>query len=103
MDENTPVPLNQQTIDLAFDILANGKMHDRNGLLVLPLEQCFEKSDTVVAKHILWGEFKERTGCHIPKIFGYIVMDKVFGQCDGKDYKGDLGYYLKVKDKLNSI
>lgn len=57
-----------------------------------PLKEYFQKSETVTAKHILAQEYMKIV--NIPKIVLYIIMDEEFGQCDGKDEKGALGYHL---------
>jgi hypothetical protein len=63
------------------------------------IQDCFEKSDTVTAKHILAKQYMEKEAKMLTKIMCYIVMDNVFGQCNGKDSNGNLGYYLTFKEK----
>jgi hypothetical protein len=84
--------LNQQSVDAHLKLLSDPKAY---GLPFRPIEECFEKSETVTAKHILAKEFIENEVPSLHKLFCYIVMDKVFGLCDGKDEKGSLGYHLK--------
>lgn len=91
------IPLTPETVKIASDILIGGQMKDFNGNQVPPFKECFEESETVTAKHILWNGFVEKTGCQIPKIFGYLVMDELFGQCTGKDSDGYAGYHKKLK------
>ncbi len=67
-----------ETVAIASEILIDGQMTDFNGNKVPPFEHCFELSETVTAKHILWESFVDKTGCRIPKLFGYLVMDKVW-------------------------
>lgn len=67
----------------------------KNGLPIDSLTDCFEKSDTVTAKHLLAESYINHINKPLPKIILYIIMDDVFGQCDGKDENKDLGYHLK--------
>lgn len=69
-----------------------------NNLPFDSMAECFEKSETVTAKHTLAEQYQKRINRQIPKLILYIVMDNVFGQCDGKDSSGCLGYHLKVKE-----
>lgn len=66
-----------------------------NGLSFKPITECFEKSETVTAKHILAKQFLTYLDKPLPKVILYIVMDQIFGLCDGKDSNGYLGYHLK--------
>lgn len=63
------------------------------------IQECFEKSEIVTAKHLLADSYIVNEATELPKIFCYIIMDEIFGQCDGKDSNGDLGYHLKYKPK----
>ena len=85
--------LNPQTIDAYKELLLNPSKHK---LDFKPINECFEKTDRVTAKHILAKEFITYLKKPLPKVILYIVMDQVFGQCNGKDSNGDLGYYLKL-------
>lgn len=86
--------ITEETIEIAREILVEGKLNGINGK-VPEFEKCFDVEKSVTAKHILWGDFVKATGCQIPKVFGYMVMDKVFGMCTGKDLQGYAGYNLK--------
>ncbi len=90
----TSIPLTPETQKIASEILIEGKMNGINGP-VPPFKQCFNESESVTAKHVLWEDFVKATGCQIPKIFGYLTMDEVFGQCTGKDSQGYAGYHLQ--------
>jgi hypothetical protein len=81
-----------QTVQLAKDILQSGI----DGKFP-PFKECFEWDVTVVAKHELYEQYRDFTGCQIPKVFVYIVMDQLFGVPAHKDAKGNLGYKLKFK------
>lgn len=63
-----------------------------NDLPFKPMKEYFQKSETVTAKHILAQEYMKIV--NIPKLILYIIMDEEFGQCDGKDESGALGYHL---------
>lgn len=84
--------INPETINAYTELLLNPSKH---GLDFIPLTDCFKKSDTVTAKHVLAKQFIEYLGKPLPKVVLYIIMDNVFGQCDGKDPEGHLGYYLE--------
>lgn len=60
-----------------------------------PMKDCFEKSETVTANHTLAEVFLEYVNRPLPKLIIYILMDDLFGPCNGKDHDGNLGYYLK--------
>lgn len=68
-----------------------------------PINQCFEKSDTIRAQHLLWDDFrKERTDVKdrgLYKIAFYIWLDEnELGAKYGKDENGNIGYGLKYID-----
>ncbi|KKN15085.1 hypothetical protein LCGC14_0989600 [marine sediment metagenome] len=86
--------LNPETIGAYKELLLNPSKHK---LDFKPITECFEKSDDVTAKHILAKEFIDYLNKPLPKVILYIVMNQVFGQCDGKDSSGNLGYHLKFK------
>lgn len=60
-----------------------------------PVNDCFEKSDTIRAQHLLYEDFKqERTD--INKFIFYLwLQDNPLEAKRGKDEKGNLGYGLK--------
>ena len=91
----TTITLSEETVKMAYDILVEGQMTTKEEKKCKPFNDCFESSETVTAKHILWEDFVSATGCQIPKVFGYIVMDKLWGLCTGKDEKGFAGYHRK--------
>ena len=84
--------LTPEVIDAYKELLLHPK---ENGLDFDSITDCFEKSGIVTAKHILSESYIKYIGRPIHKLVMYIIMDQVFGNCDGKDEKGDLGYHLK--------
>ena len=81
------IPICKETVAVAKEILLSGKYFK-------PFDQLFIFSETVTAKHELYGQFVANTGCKIPKIFIYIVMDDLFGVAQEKDINNNLGYKL---------
>lgn len=63
-----------------------------------PLGELFIKSKTVTASDELYNQFKQYIGVerHVPKVIFYIIMIDIFGNCNSKDQKGKLGYYLEL-------
>ena len=90
--------LNEQTIGAYKELLTNPFKH---GLTFKPITECFEKSEKVTAKHILAKEFTDYLDKPLPKVIFYIVMNQLFGQCDGKDENGNLGYHLRFTAPTN--
>lgn len=96
----TNIILSPETVAVAKEILESG--FDGR---VLPFKDCFEKSETVLAKHLLFEQYRDAARCPIPKVFVYIVMDEIFGPCTGYDDvstpgRRDAGYYLKLKENI---
>lgn len=66
-----------------------------------PVDQCFEKSDTIRAQHELWEDFlQERTdlgkGNQTYKFAFYVFLNEnKIGATYGKDEKGNIGYGLR--------
>jgi hypothetical protein len=99
---NEPIRLTPEVIDLYKDFLVNPGKHN---LSYRPITECFEKSSTVTAKHILAKQYMDYLNRPLPKVVLYIIMDQVFGQCDGLDpvtkfgdhpnAPGCLGYHLR--------
>ena len=87
--------LNPQTIDAYKELLLNPSKYN---LDFRPITDCFVKSDNVTAKHILAKKFTDYLNKPLPKVILYIVMNQVFGQCDGKDTDGYLGYHLQFTE-----
>lgn len=87
------IHLTPQTVAIAKDILYSGFEGKHPAF-----KNCFEYSDTVTAKHILYEQYVKKTQTVIPKVFIYIVMDQAFGCPILKDEKGNLGYKLKISE-----
>lgn len=89
------IPLNEQSVAAYHELMTNPAAHK---LPFRPLEECFEESETVTAQHILFKDYqREAPAC--PKIFFYIVMEKVYGPARYKDERGDLGFKLRFVPK----
>ena len=88
--------LNEATINAYKTLIIKPK---ENGLPFESLTECFEKSDKITAKHILARQFIDYIDRPLPKAILYIIMDEIYGPCQGKDENKDLGYYLKFKQK----
>lgn len=89
------IPLNEQSVAAYHELMTNPAQH---GLPIRPLEECFEASDTATAQHVLFRDYqKESPAC--PKIFFYIVMEKVYGRARHKAPDGNLGFKLKFVEK----
>jgi len=89
--------LTPDAVNAFQSLLTEPKQH------ALPFESItdlFVKSDICTAKHILAKQYMEYLQRHVPKVILYIIMDNVFGQCNGKDAEGSLGYYLEFKKPL---
>lgn len=91
------VQINKESIDSYQEILTNPSTY---GLSFRPIQECFIKAETVTAKHILASEFIKNEAPNLPKLVCYIIMDNLFGFCDGKDPNGDLGYHLTFIPKV---
>lgn len=92
MAERKATELNSATVE-AYELLV--KNPNAYGLPFRSITVCFEPSAVVTAKHVLARHYIENETPLLPKLMCYIIMDKVFGQCTGKDDQGYLGYHLK--------
>lgn len=88
--------LTKEAVDAYTEIVTNPTKH---GFTFTPVNQFFEKSDIVTPKHILAKAYIDHVEKPLPKVILYIIMDNLFGVCDGKATTGELGYHLKVKEK----
>lgn len=86
------IQLTPETVDAYKTLITKPK---ENGLQFDAITDCFEKSETVTAKHILAEAYIIHIDKPLPKVILYIIMDDLFGQCNGKDENGCLGYYLR--------
>jgi hypothetical protein len=99
--------INQESVAAYKELLTNPKAH---GLGFEPLTECFEKSETATAQHILYKQFLDYIKKPLPKVFFYIVMNDTYGLANGYDpnhkfgngpnAKGCLGWFLKLKPEL---
>ncbi len=69
-----------------------------------PIADCFERSDAIRAKHLLWADLQqERTDIAESgqyKMAFYMWLDRnELGAAVGKDEEGNLGYGLKFIPK----
>ena len=92
------IPITPETVALVKDILMSGIKGKYPAF-----DKCFVEAETVRAKHLLYQDYVERTGCQIPKVFIYIVMDDILGMPHGKaeekeNAPGCLGYRLRLAD-----
>jgi len=71
------------------------------GLPFDAITNCFIKSGNVTAKHELAEAYINHINRPLPKVILYIIMDEIYGQCDGKDEKGNLGYHLKFNPPIH--
>lgn len=85
------IQLNEHTVALAKEILMSGFKGK-----FPPFDQCFKKSETITANHVLHEQYQKRTGHQIPKAFIYIVLEDIFGPMSGKDPDGNLGRHLTL-------
>lgn len=89
------IPLNEQSVAAYQELMTNPARHK---LPIRPLEECFEEADEATAQHVLFRDYqKESPAC--PKIFFYIVMEKVYGRARYKAADGNLGFKLKFVEK----
>lgn len=92
--------INEETIAAYKEIICNPRNY---GFAFDSIKDFFIKSETVTAKHILANEYLNHMNLPLPKVILYIVMNELFGECNGKDEKWNLGYYLKSKThEINS-
>lgn len=89
--------LSKELIEAVKDGVTNPEKH---GFQITPIQDFFVKSETVTANHILAKAYIDHVPGDLPKVFVYIIMEQVFGPCNGKDAKGDLGYFLQVVDPI---
>lgn len=91
--------LSKESVDAYKELLENPEKY---GLEFRPLKECFESSDQVTPKHILFEQYIEYLQKPLPKVIFYIIMDEVYGNLIGrKDEKPkDLGYKLTFKKQI---
>ncbi|MCX6216520.1 hypothetical protein [Spirosoma sp.] len=61
-----------------------------------PIQECFQPSDKVTAKHLLFEQLISLIKVPLPKVIFYILMDEMYGDTIGKSEDGCAGYALSV-------
>lgn len=89
------IELNEESVTAHYELMTNPQIY---GLEFRPLKECFETSETVTAQHILFKEYFAEVP-QVPKIFFYIVMERVYGFPAHKDQGGNLGFKLRFVPK----
>lgn len=72
------------------------KSPKENGLDFPSLDEILEKSDDVIAKHLVFERYADIIKKPLPKVIFYIICDELFTQKIGAD--GHIGYFVKFKD-----
>ena len=90
--------INEQSIAAFETILNNPKDH---GFSFMPLSEIFIEAEKPTAKHILFNQLIDYIQKPLPKIFFYIIMDKMHRV--GKADDGNLGYFLKLNPVVETI
>ena len=85
--------LNPEAVAAYKEVITNPSKH---GLDIDPLEECFSESEEVTACHIMYQQYKKYIGNRpLPKVIFYIILEEIYGRCNGQDEKGNNGYHLK--------
>lgn len=85
--------LSPQAVDAYKQILFDPSKH---GFAFKPVQEYFEQTDKVTAKHILFEQLIAVIKVPLPKVIFYILMDGMYSSTIGKDENGCLGYALKL-------
>lgn len=94
--------INEETIAAYRTILQNPSQYHAD-FNFTPIKDFFIPSETLTAQHILAQEYISHINLCLPKLILYIIMNELFGNPNGKDEDGNLGYYLKSKShEINS-
>lgn len=86
------IQLTPETVASYKHILLNPQKYN---LPFKAITEYFEKSEQVTASHKLAYLYLTHIARPVPKMILYIIMNEIYGHCNAKDEKGDLGYYLK--------
>lgn len=65
------------------------------GLEFPAMNDCFEYSNEITAKHELAQAYIDHIEKDVPKLIIYIIMTDWYGECKYRDSSGLLGYPLK--------
>lgn len=94
--------IDEETIAAYRTILQNPSQYHAD-FNFIPLSDFFIPSETITAQHILAQQYISHINLCLPKLILYIIMNELFGNPNGKDADGNLGYYLKSKShEINS-
>lgn len=86
--------LSPETVNAYKELLTNPQKH---GLSFKPMNECFEETEEVTPKHLLFEAFSNYLQKPLPKVIFYIIMDELYSHLIGKDETmKDLGYRLKL-------
>jgi hypothetical protein len=87
--------LSKEAVEAYKTLITDPKAH---GLDFKPLEQCFEKSDTCRAQHLLFEDYVAYINKPLPKVIFYIIIQQIYGNCTGIDTAANNsgGYFLKL-------
>jgi hypothetical protein len=84
--------LNEESINAYKTILEDPAKH---GFDFRPLSECFEKAEQATPAHLLFKEFLDYIQKPLPKVFFYIIMDRLYPKA--KAPNGDMGYLVTFK------
>ena len=91
--------LSKESVNAYKELIKNPQKH---GPDFNPLSECFQASEKVTPKHILFDEYVKYLQKPLPKVIFYIIMDEEYGDLIGKDEEsGNVGYKLTLKKQTN--
>ncbi len=82
--------ITQESIAAYKELMTNPNGH---GLTFPSLAQIFEETEQATAKHILFQQYINIIKKPLPKVFFYIIMDKLYQQAKAED--GNIGYCVR--------
>lgn len=89
--------LSKESVNAYKELLKNPKKH---GLDFNPMSECFEISDKVTPKHLLYEQYVQYLQKPLPKVMFYIIMDEEYSDLIGKDEEsGNIGFRLTFKNQ----
>ena len=83
--------LTTEAVDAYQELMTNPQKH---GFEFPSLKDVFEETEGATAKHILFKQYIDLINKPLPKIFFYIIMDKLYHTKKASD--GNLGYCVKI-------
>lgn len=90
------IQLTPDAVEAYKELLTNPAKY---GLPFKPLAECFETSEEVMPKHLLYEAFMNYFQRDLPKVIFYIIMDDLYNDKidKGKEEDGEfMGYRLKL-------